>query len=254
MGDQSLTAGPVIPWSWQPVGSVETVAVSLPETAIDVVSQSAIEFAVGLSPEPVAVSLQRESVEVMSIPLSRPAMKIVSFAFGKDDAGAGDKGQRAKAQADEPGLAAPSGAATPSSVPLPVTVTRFKPPRDVVKLEDRLFYVLQPPLETQIAGGSLEFPFHPFPYQFEGVAFLYPRIAAVLADEMGLGKTMQAITAIRLLLHAGQLQPRVAGLPEAARDQLASANLPCGRRKCRWWPSKAIKSSGTGNGNCPTRP
>ena len=112
----------------------------------------------------------------------------------------------AKAQADEPGLAAPSGAATPSSVPLPVTVTRFKPPRDVVKLEDRLFYVLQPPLETQIAGGSLEFPFHPFPYQFEGVAFLYPRIAAVLADEMGLGKTMQAITAIRLLLHAGQLQ------------------------------------------------
>ena len=75
-----------------------------------------------------------------------------------------------------------------------------------MKLEDRLYYVLQPPLETLIADSSLDFPFVPFPYQFEGVAFLYPRIAAVLADEMGLGKTMQAITAIRLLLHAGQIQ------------------------------------------------
>ncbi len=48
----------------------------------------------------------------------------------------------------------------------------------------------------------MTFPVQPFPYQFEGVAFLYPRHAAILADEMGLGKTMQAITAIRLLLHA----------------------------------------------------
>jgi SNF2 family DNA or RNA helicase len=68
-----------------------------------------------------------------------------------------------------------------------------------------LYYVLQPPLETIFAGGTLEFPFTPFPYQFEGVAFLYPRYAAILADEMGLGKTMQAITTIRLLLHAGEV-------------------------------------------------
>ena len=74
-----------------------------------------------------------------------------------------------------------------------------------MKLEDRLFYVLQPPLETLLADSSLAFPFQPFAYQFEGVAFLYPRIAAVLADEMGLGKTMQAITAMRLLLHAGEI-------------------------------------------------
>jgi SNF2 family DNA or RNA helicase len=40
----------------------------------------------------------------------------------------------------------------------------------------------------------------------DGVAFLYPRYRAVLADEMGLGKTMQAITAIRLLVHHGQLR------------------------------------------------
>ena len=85
-------------------------------------------------------------------------------------------------------------------------VTRLKPPADTVKLEDRLYYLLQPSLETLISEGSLEFPFHPFHYQLEGVAFLYPRVAAVLADEMGLGKTMQAITAVRLLLHASEIQ------------------------------------------------
>jgi SNF2 family DNA or RNA helicase len=82
--------------------------------------------------------------------------------------------------------------------------TRFQPPKDIVKLQDRLFYLLQPPLETIVGTGQLTFPFEPFPYQYQGVAFLYPRVAAILADEMGLGKTMQAITAIRLLLLGGE--------------------------------------------------
>jgi SNF2 family DNA or RNA helicase len=99
----------------------------------------------------------------------------------------------------EPSLPAAAGTMNPASV------TRLKPPADTVKLEDRLYYLLQPSLETLISEGSLEFPFHPFHYQLEGVAFLYPRVAAVLADEMGLGKTMQAITAMRLLLHAGEI-------------------------------------------------
>ncbi len=93
---------------------------------------------------------------------------------------------------------------TPSATPQ--STTRMTPPADVVKLEDRLLYVLQPPLESWVAGGSLQLPHQPFPYQYEGIAFLYPRHAAILADEMGLGKTMQAITAIRLLLHSGELQ------------------------------------------------
>jgi SNF2 family DNA or RNA helicase len=84
--------------------------------------------------------------------------------------------------------------------------TRIKPPRDLVKLEDRLHYLLQPPLESLLAEGELAFPFRPFPFQFEGIAFLYPRQAAILADEMGLGKTMQAITAMRLLLRRGEVR------------------------------------------------
>ncbi|MEX2140890.1 MAG: DEAD/DEAH box helicase [Pirellulales bacterium] len=93
-------------------------------------------------------------------------------------------------------------------------VTRLKPPADTIKLEDRLYYLLQPSLETLISEGSLEFPCHPFHYQLEGVAFLYPRVAAVLADEMGLGKTMQAITAVRLLLHAGEIQSALLVCPK----------------------------------------
>ncbi len=86
----------------------------------------------------------------------------------------------------------------------PISHTRISPPSDLIKLEDRLHYVLQPSLELLLRTEALRFPFEPFPFQFEGVAFLYPRQNAILADEMGLGKTMQAITAIRLLLHRGE--------------------------------------------------
>ncbi|MFM7740023.1 MAG: hypothetical protein ACKO9H_11525, partial [Planctomycetota bacterium] len=34
--------------------------------------------------------------------------------------------------------------------------TRIKPPGDVVKLSDRLFYLLQPPLEYLLAGNTME--------------------------------------------------------------------------------------------------
>ena len=70
----------------------------------------------------------------------------------------------------------------------------------MVKLHDRLYYLLQPPLDLLVGSGQLSFPFEPFPYQLDGIAFLFPRYACVLADEMGLGKTMQAISTIRLLL------------------------------------------------------
>ena len=86
------------------------------------------------------------------------------------------------------------------------TCTRIRPPRDVVKLEDRLAYLLQPPLENLLAAESLTFPFRPFPYQLDGVAYLYPRHEAVLADEMGLGKTMQTVVTMRLLAHQGRVR------------------------------------------------
>ena len=72
--------------------------------------------------------------------------------------------------------------------------TRVQPPQDIVKLSERLFYLLQPDLETLLAGCHLSFPHDPFPFQFDGMAFLLPRFGGILADEMGLGKSMQAIS------------------------------------------------------------
>ncbi len=104
-------------------------------------------------------------------------------------------------KADLPAVEEETGVEAPKK-----QVTRIKPPTSAVSLEDRLFYVLQPPLQTWLAGQELIMPFEPFPYQYEGIGWLFSRDAALLADEMGLGKTMQTITAIRLLIRSGQVR------------------------------------------------
>ncbi len=98
----------------------------------------------------------------------------------------------------------PEKSGVPEFFESPANPTRIRVPNDVVKMEDRLGYLLQPPLETWLGRRLLEMPFEPFGYQKQGVAFLYGSQFAVLADEMGLGKTMQAITTIRLLFRSGE--------------------------------------------------
>jgi SNF2 family DNA or RNA helicase len=129
---------------------------------------------------------------IVSIPLAPAPPGATAFRFAPCEA----------APQAEP----PAGAAQepPARGRLPARHTRIRPPDNVIGLRDRLFYLLQPSLETILGGGPLACAGEPFAYQFEGIAFLYPRYAAVLADEMGLGKTMQAVTAARLLIHAGQ--------------------------------------------------
>ena len=113
----------------------------------------------------------------------------------------------AKPQASASAMPVEAGLTTTSAASaIGGTCTRIRPPRDVVKLEDRLAYLLQPPLEHLLAAESLTFPIRPFPYQLDGVAYLYPRHEAVLADEMGLGKTMQTVVALRLLAHQGRVR------------------------------------------------
>ena len=144
---------------------------------------------------------------VISIPIASARLKVASFKFPE----CGTAGFRTvEAAANGTGLQAKTaGAAAPRE-----PITRIKPPGDIIKLEDRLYYVLQPSLETLISDSTLSFPFHPFPYQMEGIAFLYPRFSAVLADEMGLGKTMQAIATMRLLLHAGEIRSALVVCPK----------------------------------------
>ncbi|HJZ93881.1 MAG TPA: DEAD/DEAH box helicase [Gemmataceae bacterium] len=109
---------------------------------------------------------------------------------------------------------------------------RAKPTADTVLFQDRLLYLLQPPIDHLIGTKSVEVPFRPFPYQLEGIAFLMPRHAALLADEMGLGKTAQAILATRLLIQAGLARRVLIVCPKSlvfnwARElKLWAADLP----------------------------
>ena len=144
----------------------------------------------------VTTDFSAEAPKTISFRLGCPAVKTYSYMFPELP-----EWRTEPAGTKSPTLKKPS--------PKPerdTNCTRLKPPTDIVKLEDRLYYMLQPPLETILSSESMHMPFEPFPYQYQGIAFLYPRFAAILADEMGLGKTMQAITSMRLLLRAGELR------------------------------------------------
>lgn len=156
------------------------------------------------APECTTVACKMDGPIALSVPLAFAKMKVVSVKF---PAPAVESEQDTTGEKRELLPLVPKAASNrPGVDPRPTTYTRIRPPQDVVKLEDRLYYLLQPPLEQIFAGETLEFPFRPFKYQFDGVAFLYPRNEAVLADEMGLGKTMQAIVAMRLLAHQGHVR------------------------------------------------
>lgn len=122
----------------------------------------------------------------------------------------------------------------------PRKVTRIKPPSDALSLQDRLFYLLQPPLESWLADQELIMPFEPFGYQYEGIAWLFASHSALLADEMGLGKTMQTITAIRLLLRSGQARRIVLICPKPL--------IPNWQREFRTWAEELPVVTVEGNG------
>ena len=141
------------------------------------------------------------SPEAVTVPLKMPAVKSTGFLFPEGVKALG-LGSKSPPKREVNAKSRPR----PKPVVSHQRVTRVRPPRDVVKLQDRLFFLLQPPLEDLFANEYLDFPFRPFPYQLDGIAFLYPRHQAVIADEMGLGKTMQTIVAMRLLASQGCLQ------------------------------------------------
>lgn len=98
----------------------------------------------------------------------------------------------------------PKHAATPKPVKKP-PVKHVAPPPGV-PIRERLRSVLQPPIATLLGDNRVTLPFAPFPYQYEGIQFLFGRWSAIIGDEMGLGKTMQTILSLRLLLRAGSIR------------------------------------------------
>ena len=149
-------------------------------------------------PSALRLPIEFSQPRVVRLPLLDVRPAVSSFSFAPAVAPAALPPPRAT-----PGRRAPGEPPPPAKPPAPRR-TRITPPRDVVKLSERFFFLLQPHLETILETSRLEFPRQPFPFQFDGMAFLLPRHGAVLADEMGLGKSMQAISSLRLLIRSGQ--------------------------------------------------
>ncbi|MEQ1904248.1 MAG: hypothetical protein ABL888_08700, partial [Pirellulaceae bacterium] len=140
--------------------------------------------------QPIFVHVQQLPVEseeptrVISAMIKPRRAKVQSFFFGANAVLLPKKEKSPTTQSREI-------AANVNSSELPVTSepptnrprqhTRLRPPKDVVKLGDRLFFLLQPPLEYLLQDCTLEFPFEPFNYQFAGISFMFTRNAAILA-------------------------------------------------------------------------
>ena len=193
--------GRVISWQLKPTAKSEQ---KLAPTVNTFASgwQTALHRPLSIQLEP--FSWQAAPPVAVSVPIGATPVRTVGMQF---EPIAEDSGSALPAESNsERGSSTTAKRAPKQRLGPAVKKTRLKPPEDIVKLEDRLYYLLQPPLESLLASQAMEFPFAPFPFQYQGIAFLYPRHAAVLADEMGLGKTMQAITSVRMLLRGGQVR------------------------------------------------
>jgi len=88
--------------------------------------------------------------------------------------------------------------------------------------------------QTPSTGGK-DLPGEVFPFQWEGIAFLCSRQAALLADEMGLGKTIQTVLAIGRLVESGQISRALLIAPKSL--------IPTWQRElARWAPSIRVQA------------
>lgn len=108
-----------------------------------------------------------------------------------------------------------------------------QPPRppalDKKSLEERLKWILTPPINEVLSDPQLALPKHPYPFQVFGIKWLYDRDRALLADEMGLGKTMQAIISARLLWRHKIIEQVLVICPKTLISNWK-------KEFCYWWP------------------
>src|SRR5262245_11346431 len=105
-----------------------------------------------------STKLTQPPVTTIALKIPKAAIKVASYTFPELPA--------AHVTAASPSLAAAASRGAPPSATSSTRagVTRLQPPRDIVKLADRLYYLLQPPLESLLTSDDLHFPFAPFPY------------------------------------------------------------------------------------------
>ena len=83
---------------------------------------------------------------------------------------------------------------------------------------------------TEIVLPKLELDLEPYPYQIQGVKWLYDRAGAILADAPGAGKTAQALLAARILSERGLVKSILIVCPKTL---FATWQSEC----AKWWPS-----------------
>jgi hypothetical protein len=89
-------------------------------------------------------------------------------------------------------------------------------------------------LEPESVAKEMGLPSPLRQYQWEGVSFLTNREGALLSDEMGLGKTIQAIVALRLILHGSVTKRALIVTP-------ASLTLNWEREFIKWAPNLVVR-------------
>ncbi len=97
------------------------------------------------------------------------------------------------------------------------TENNFQNPDDLAR---RLALALQPPPELWMReAGALDCASGLFPFQKEGIGALLSSPQLLLADEMGLGKSVQAIGALRILLHRREIERALVVVPASLVEQ-----------------------------------
>jgi superfamily II DNA or RNA helicase len=116
-------------------------------------------------------------------------------------------------------------------VGVPIVPGPSRPPSiETANLEERLRWILTPPIHELLSDPQLCLPERPYPFQTFGIKWLYDRSNALLADEMGLGKTMQAIIAARLLWRDGLINQVLVICPKTLISTWQNEIK-------KWWPT-----------------
>ena len=121
--------------------------------------------------------------------------------------------------------------------------TRIKPPGDVIKLADRLHYVLQPSLESLLAEGSLAFPVPPVSVPVRGHRVSLSASGGDPGRRDGAGQDDAGHHGHPAVAPPRRGAERAAGLPQAAGDQLAAGVRRLGAGGAGDGRSKATRPS-----------